>query len=130
MEESNEELNPIQKICPWARKHMAAEVRLRIEQNLRSARIEEARLKARREWFEGVFTRHLTKPGGVEGAIKMAEESVACAYAAWMMLKRADLLDYKPKMIERLGELEFLVNHVGAALSGIKSIIGLEKWRL
>ena len=47
-----------------------------------------------------------------------------------MMLKRADVLDYKPKMIERLGELEFLVNHVGAALSGIKSIIGLEKWRL
>ena len=105
---------------------MAAEVRLRIEQNLRSARIEEARLKARREWFEGVFTRHLAKPGGVEGA----EESVACAYAAWMMLKRADVLDYKPKMIERLGELEFLANHVGAALSGIKSIIGLEKWRL
>lgn len=107
---------------------MTAEVRLRIEQNLRSARIEETRLKARREWFEGVFTRHLAKPGGIEGAIKMAE--VACAYASWMMLKRADVLDYKPKMIERLGELEFLANHVGAALSGIKSIIGLEKWRL
>ena len=80
--------NPILKICPWARKHMAAEVRLRVENALRSAQVEESKRLAKQEWLNGIVTRHLAEPGGIDGAIKIAEESVACAYAAWTMLKR------------------------------------------
>ena len=131
MEKTMEEIeSPIQKICPWARKHMAAEVRLRVEQNLRAARKEEAERQAKHDWIQGIVTRRLNKPGGIEGAIKMAEESVACAYAAWAMLKRTDASAFTPQVVSRLGELEFLANHASSALNGIKNAIALEKWML
>ena len=122
--------NPILKICPWARKHMAAEVRLRVENALHSAQVEEAKRLARQKWLNGIVTRHIAEPGGIDGAIKMAEESVACAYAAWTMLKRTRTSAYTPKAVERLGEIESLINHAGSALNGIKVLVSLEKWVL
>ena len=125
-----EQDSPILKICPWARKHMAAEVRLRVENALRSAREEEARRLARQERLNGILSRHLAEPGGIDGAIRMAEESVACAYAAWTMLKRTRPTAYTTGNVARLGELETLINHAGSALNGIKSLVALEKWML
>ena len=128
IEKADPVANPILNICPWARKHLAAEVRLRVENALRSAREEEAKRQARQEWLNGILTRHLSEPGGIDGAIRMAEESAACAFAAWTMLKRTHTSAYSPGVVDRLGKIESLINHAGSALNGIKVLVALEKW--
>lgn len=122
------ENNPILNVCPWARKHMAAEVRLRVENALRTARKEEAQRLAKQAWMRSIVTRHLNERDGVESAIKMIEESVACAYAAWAILRRSKTSDLSGEALKRLGELEYLANYAQGALNGVKNTIALEKW--
>lgn len=122
--------NPILNVCPWARKHMAAEVRLRVENALRTARKDEERRLARQAWMRGVFMRHANEKASIETAMKMVEESVACAYAAWMILKRVKPSDLSSDVLNRLGDLEFLANYAQGALNGVKNTISLVKWVL
>ena len=67
---------------------------------------------------------------GCEVSIFLRPETCENLTGTRTMLKRTRTSAYTPKAVERLGEIESLINHAGSALNGIKVLVSLEKWVL